>query len=71
LAPGNEGKTTIEINRYWAEYFKDRPLGEISQFELQMHLNNLAKEFSDSIVRHAFSNYKDHFQNGTQNEVRH
>ena len=50
-------KTTIEINRYWAEYFKDRPLGEISQFELRVHLNNLAKEFSDSIVRHAFSNY--------------
>src|SRR5271165_7442714 len=55
-------KTTFEINRYWAEYFKDRPLGEISQFELQVHLNNLAKEFSDSIVRHAFSNIRTIFR---------
>src|SRR5271165_7388585 len=55
-------KTTIEINRYWAEYFKDRPLGKISQFELQVHLNKLAKEFSDSIVRHAFSNIRTIFR---------
>ena len=51
-------KTAFEINRYWVEYFKDRPLGKITQFELQVHLNNLAKEFSDSIVRHAFSNVR-------------
>jgi integrase len=55
-------KTTFEINRYWVEYFKDRPVGEISQFELQLHLNNLAKEFSDSIVRHAFSNIRTIFR---------
>ena len=55
-------KTAFEVNRYWAEYFKDRPLGEISQFELQVHLNNLAKEFSDSIVRHAFSNIRTIFR---------
>ena len=51
-------KTGYEINRYLGEYFKDRPLGEVTQFELQVHLNKLAQEFSDSIVRHAFSNVK-------------
>jgi hypothetical protein len=30
----------------------------VTQFELQVHLNKLAKDFSDSIVRHAFSNVK-------------
>jgi integrase len=51
-------KTTYEINRYLGEYFGDRALGELTQFELQVHLNRLAQEFSDSIVRHAFSNMK-------------
>ena len=55
-------KTAFEINRYWVEYFKDRPLGTITQFELQVHLNNLAKEFSNSIVRHAFSNIRTIFK---------
>ena len=51
-------KTTYEINRYLVEYFGDRSLQEVTPFELQVHLNKLAKEFSDSIVRHAFSNLK-------------
>lgn len=51
-------KTTYEINRYLVEYFGDRSLEEATPFELQVHLNKLAKEFSDSIVRHAFSNLK-------------
>jgi len=51
-------KTTYEINRYLVEYFGDRSLEEVTPFELQVHLNKLAKEFSDSIVRHAFSNLK-------------
>lgn len=51
-------KTTYEINRYLVEYFGDRSVEEVTPFELQVHLNKLAKEFSDSIVRHAFSNLK-------------
>jgi integrase len=51
-------KTTYEINRYLGEYFRDRSLGDVTQFELQVHLNRLAQDFSDSIVRHAFSNLK-------------
>ncbi len=37
-------------------------IGQVTQFELQIHLNRLAKEFSDSIVRHAFSNIKSIFR---------
>ena len=51
-------KTTYEVKRYLGEYFRDRSLGEVTQFELQVHLNRLAQEFSDSIVRHAFCNLK-------------
>lgn len=51
-------KTTYEIKRYLCEYFRERPLGEVTQFELQVHLNKLAQDFSDSIVRHGFSNLK-------------
>jgi hypothetical protein len=51
-------KTTYEIKRYLVEYFGERALEEINQFELQVHLNKLAKDFSDSIVRHTFSNVK-------------
>jgi len=51
-------KTIYEIKRYLVEYFGDRALEEVTQFEVQVHLNKLAKDFSDSIVRHAFSNLK-------------
>ena len=55
-------KTTYEIERYLAEHFGDRTIEQVTQFELQIHLNRLAKEFSDSIVRHAFSNIKSIFR---------
>jgi integrase len=54
--------TTYEIKRYLVEYFGDRALEEVTQFEVQVHLNKLAKDFSDSIVRHAFSNMKTIFR---------
>jgi integrase len=44
------------------EHFGDRSIEQVTQFELQIHLNRLAKEFSDSIVRHAFSNIKSIFR---------
>src|SRR5215467_4781910 len=47
-----------EIKRYLIEYFGDRALEDITQFELQVRLNKLAKDFSDPIVRHTFSNLK-------------
>jgi len=58
LAQNRQRQDDLRINRYLVEYFKDRSLEEVTQFELQIHLNRLAKDFSDSIVRHAFSNAK-------------
>ncbi len=55
-------KTSYEIERYLVEQFGDLSIEQVTQFELQMHLNRLAKEFSDSIVRHAFSNIKSIFR---------
>ena len=42
-------KTTYEIERYLVEQFGDLSIEQVTQFELQIHLNRLAKEFSDSI----------------------
>ena len=44
-------KTSYEIERYLVEQFGDLSIEQVTQFELQIHLNRLAKEFSDSIVR--------------------
>jgi integrase len=47
-------KTAYEIRRYLLPQFGDRLLKEIGLFELQTHLNKLAKTFSGSVVRHVF-----------------
>jgi integrase len=56
-------KTSYEINRYILEKFGQRPLSEIGLFELQTHLNKLAKSFSSSIAHHAYSNIRSVFNN--------
>jgi len=40
------------------EEFKTVPLRTIGLFELQTLLNNLAEEYSESIVKHAFVNLR-------------
>jgi len=49
-------KTEFEINKYLVEKFSKSPLRDLGMFELQVHLNKLAEGYSDSIVRHAFTN---------------
>ena len=51
-------KTADEIRRNILRQFGDRLLKEIGLFELQTHLNKLAKNFSGSVVRHAFVNIR-------------
>lgn len=46
----------MKIKKYLVEKFKGVPLRETGLFELQMVLNNLAENFSESIVKHAFVN---------------
>jgi integrase len=51
-------KTADEIRRNILRQFGDRLVKEIGLFELQTHLNKLAKNFSGSVVRHAFVNIR-------------
>lgn len=54
-------KTAYEIQRYLAPQFGDRLLKDIGLFELQTHLNKLAKTFSGAVVRHTFVNIRSIF----------
>lgn len=51
-------KTEYEINRYLVESLKGIPLRNVGLFELQTLVNNLAENFSESIVKHAFVNLR-------------
>lgn len=51
-------RTEIEIRRYILRQFGNRRLNEIGLFDLQTHLNKLALNFSDSVVRHAYTNIR-------------
>ncbi len=56
--PATREKTEHEINRYLVEKFKNVPLRNIGLFELQTQLNDLANEYSESVVKHAFVNLR-------------
>jgi integrase len=51
-------RTEIEIRRYILRQFGNRRLNDIGLFDLQTHLNKLALNFSDSVVRHAYTNIR-------------
>jgi len=55
--------TKYEIQLYILKRFGDKPLKDIGLFDLQTHLNKLAKNFSDSVVRHAYANFRSIFNN--------
>jgi integrase len=56
--PATGQKTEFEINKYLVEKFKDVPLRKLGLFELQILLNGLAENYSESIVKHAFVNLR-------------
>jgi integrase len=51
-------KSEFEIKKYLVSRFQDSPLAKIGTFEIQMLLNDLAQEFSESIIKHAFVNIR-------------
>lgn len=61
-------KTEYEIRRYVLKQFGDKPLKDIGLFELQTHLNKLAKSFSNSVVRHAYVNIRSIFNSAVDLE---
>lgn len=44
-----------EIRRHLLSRFKDAPIAEISHFDLQMVLNELAKRYAESTVKHIYA----------------
>lgn len=56
--PATTQKTTFEINKYIVERFRGMPMRKIGTFEIQMLLNQLAKKYSESIVKHAYVNIR-------------
>ena len=56
--PATEQKTEFEINRYLVRSIQDEPLRKIGTFELQMILNRPARNYSESIVKHAYVNLR-------------
>lgn len=56
--PATAQKTEYEINKYLVQRFKGTPLRTIGTFEIQMLLNQLAKKYSESIVKHAYVNVR-------------
>ena len=56
--PATKDKTEYEIKKYLISSLKDTPLRKVGTFEIQMLLNDLAREFSESIVKHAYVNVR-------------
>jgi integrase len=56
--PATKQTTEYEIKRYLTSTIGTRPLRTLNTFELQVLLNKLAQEYSDSVVRHAYVNLK-------------
>lgn len=56
--PATQQKTEFEIKKYLVQMIKNEPLRKIGTFELQMILNRLAQNYSESIVKHAYVNVR-------------
>jgi integrase len=46
------------IEHYLISHFGDVPLGELSTFEIQVYLNQLAETYSESVVHQTFTNVR-------------
>jgi integrase len=67
MRSGGWGEATRETNdydlkHYLAPIFSARALGSISEFELQVFLNQVAIKYSDSVVRHCYALLKSIFK---------
>jgi integrase len=56
--PATAKKTQFEVKKYLIERFRSMPLRTIGPFEIQMLLNDLARKYSESIVKHAYVNIR-------------
>jgi integrase len=56
--PATKKTTEYEIERYLVSALGTKPLRTLNTFDLQVVLNKLAQNYSDSVVRHAYVNLK-------------
>jgi integrase len=56
--PATKKTTEYEIERYLVSTLGTKPLRTLNTFDLQVVLNKLAQNYSDSVVRHAYVNLK-------------
>jgi integrase len=57
-SPAYRKINTFEIKHYLVVHFGRIPLCQIGTFEIQVWLNNLATQYSQSVVRHCYSNIR-------------
>lgn len=57
-SPAYSKTNTYEIKHYLVEHFGRVPLDQLGTFEIQVWLNNLAKTYSQSVVRHCYANIR-------------
>jgi len=57
-SPAYKKINTYEIEHYLVSHFGHLDLRSIGAFEMQTWLNKLAEDFSDSVVRHSYSNLR-------------
>jgi integrase len=57
-SPAYRKINTYEIKHYLVEHFGRIPLGQLGTFEIQVWLNKLAGEYSQSVVRHCYANIR-------------
>ena len=57
-SPAYRKINTYEIKHYLMDRFGRIPLGQLGTFEIQVWLNKLAGEYSQSVVRHCYANIR-------------
>jgi hypothetical protein len=57
-SPAYRKINTYEIKHYLVGHFGRVPLMQLGTFEIQVWLNNLATKYSQSVVRHCYSNIR-------------
>jgi len=57
-SPAYRKINTYEIKHYLVGHFGRVPLAQLGTFEIQVWLNNLATKYSQSVVRHCYSNIR-------------
>jgi hypothetical protein len=57
-SPAYRKINTYEIKHYLVDRFGRIPLGQLGTFEIQVWLNKLAGEYSQSVVRHCYANIR-------------